>query len=162
MYYGAETTAPIFREGAMLMSRYWWLPDEELMPKISKKTLTVLKSLAEGQSYDQLLTRFPDLDISAAAREALTYIETNSISNGVMNNSQADDLLKRYPRSNDPWDDNDDKRLSGWFMKGVTVDDIAGKLKRAPQSIRNRLKHLGLLKNQGNGDMPRVMIQNID
>jgi hypothetical protein len=146
------------------MSRYWWLPDEELMPTISKKTLTVLKSLAEGQSYDQLITQFPDLDLSEAAREALSYIENNNLPDSPDKNTRAPwgDMLDEYPRSNAAWDDNDDKRLSGWFMKGVTIRDIATKLKRAPQSVRRRLEHLGLLKNQDNGNMPRVMVQNID
>lgn len=134
------------------------------MPGISKKTLIVLKSLAAGQSYDQLLSQFPDLDLSAAARETLSYIENNNLPDSPTDNPDApwSNLLDDYPRSNAPWNENDDKRLSGWFMKGVTIRDISTKLKRAPQSVRQRLEYLGLLKNQDNGNMPRVMVQNID
>lgn len=143
------------------MSTHWWLPDEEPMPKLSQKTLGILKQIAQEQSYDDVSTNIPDwLEVANAIKEVLAYVEAD--------NTPATDavatveLLAQYPRAHEAWTDNEDGKLSSLFNNDMPITDIAGTLQRDPASIRNRLRTLGLLPTQNNGNTPRVMVQNID
>lgn len=143
------------------MSTHWWLPDEEPMPKLSQKTLGILKQIAQEQSYDEASTNIPDwVEVANAIKEVLAYVEAD--------NTPTDDpaatveLLTQYPRAHDAWTADEDGQLSHLFNNKTAIDDIAGTLQRDPASIRNRLRTLGLLPKQNNGNTPRVMVQNID
>lgn len=131
---------------------------------LSENSFTILKYIAEGHSYDQILKVYPDLtyqDISFAAQEALAALNgktppVNSRERKII------ELRKRYPRAHRRWTQQEDNQLATLFSEGQSVHDIANTIGRNPSAIRRRMKKLGLSVITNDGDIPRVMVQNID
>ena len=53
-------------------------------------------------------------------------------------------LRTKYPKFNEPWDDNDIEELKKMYADGQPVQAMAEQLGRTPNSLRLRLKALGL------------------
>ena len=53
-------------------------------------------------------------------------------------------LRTKYPKFNEPWDDEEVEELKRMYADGQPVQAMAGQLGRTPNSIRLRLKALGL------------------
>ena len=50
----------------------------------------------------------------------------------------------RYKRAYEPWNKEEEKRLSMLYKQGATIQELAQELQRQPGGIRARLKKLGL------------------
>ena len=53
-------------------------------------------------------------------------------------------LRAKYPKFNEPWDDNDVDELKKMYADGQPLQEMAEQLGRTPNSLRLRLKALGL------------------
>jgi len=120
----------------------------------------VLGLIAEGYSYDRILTASPALtmgDIMASADLARQVVEQleDEHDNIEIHHSikfvfsqgkfvSLEKLRKKYPRAYQPWTVRDDNQLAEMFKKGARINDIAGQLQRQPGAIRVRLEKLGL------------------
>ncbi len=53
-------------------------------------------------------------------------------------------LRAKYPKFNEPWDDNDVDELKKMYADGQPLQEMAEQLGRTPNSLRLRLKAFGL------------------
>ena len=110
---------------------------------LSAQSVTVLKLIAEGRSYEQILVLQPDLtyrDIFDAAREALEMT-------GVMFSDYQErmaEIRRDHPRAYEPWTNEEDATLMRLAQAGRTVDEIAAQLQRQPSAIRGRMQKRNL------------------
>lgn len=110
---------------------------------LSPRSVAILKLIAAGHSYEQVLATDPALtylDIFAAAREALAVA-------GQANSAYARRLAamrERYPRAYTPWSCDEDQQLRELVAAGHSVDAISARLQRPPSAIRSRMQRLGL------------------
>jgi len=111
--------------------------------KLSEKAVMVLKSIAEGQSYAQIVDNNPDIsyiDIFNAAREALELIELKPDYHDKIASIKAE-----YPNAYEKWTDKDDEDLILLFEQDKSISELAEHFKRQPSAIGSRLKKLGLM-----------------
>lgn len=122
----------------------------------------VLRLVAEGYSYDQILKANPGLimgDIMATAELARQVIESLQDEHGDIDIGyeisfvfakgkfvSLDKLRQQYPRAYVEWTDREDNSLAEMFKKGAKIDDIARQHQRQPGAVRIRLRRLGLIK----------------
>jgi DNA-binding NarL/FixJ family response regulator len=110
---------------------------------LSTQSAAVLKLIAEGHSYEQILALQPDLtyrSIFDAAREALEVT-------GAMRSDYQERMSKirrDHPRAYEPWTDEEDASLVRLAQAGRTVDEIATQLQRQPGAIRSRMQKKNL------------------
>lgn len=120
----------------------------------------VLKLIAEGYSYDQILTANPTLtmgDIMASAdlaRQVIEQLEDEhnniEIHHGISfvfsrgKFVSLEKLREQYPRAYCEWTSREDNQLAEMFKKGAKIPDIAQEHQRQPGAIRARLEKLGL------------------
>ena len=107
-------------------------------PRLTPKSLQVLRLIADGLSYSQIIEREPSLnyhDIFFAAEEALWLDERfehwveeagpvapQAQPGGDSAMSRAKEL---HPRAYAPWDDREDSELKGQHQAGKPVADLA-------------------------------------
>jgi DNA-binding CsgD family transcriptional regulator len=114
----------------------------------------ILKLIARGHSYEQILAAHPGLtyrNIFRAAREALELlgpgdVEPTEPSSGTIR-VQDERLLRiraEHPRAYEPWTKEEDLRLGSMLAAGKTAEEIAEVLQRKRGAITSRLTKLGL------------------
>jgi transcriptional regulator with GAF, ATPase, and Fis domain len=110
--------------------------------RLNQKGVTVLRLIAEGHSYVQIVDTHADityLDIFTAAAEALEVLKSSS--------SYEDRMAKikqNHSRAYERWTDEEDRELAGMCQEGNKVAEMADHLGRQPSAIRSRLVKLGL------------------
>lgn len=110
---------------------------------LSERSVNVLKLIAEGRSYEQILTFQPDLtyrDIFDAAREALEA--TGEVLSDYQ--ERMAEVRRDHPRAYEPWTDEEDATLVRLSQAGRTVDEIAAQLQRQPSAVRSRMQKRNL------------------
>jgi Myb-like DNA-binding domain len=114
----------------------------EMTAKISEKSLAILKCIARGHSYEQILAAYPEityLDIFNAAQEAVQANEQSQ-------EEHIAKIRKRHPRAYEKWTDEEDEQLAQLFRQGVRPEAIAQKLQRQSVAIYSRLRKQGLMR----------------
>jgi DNA-binding NarL/FixJ family response regulator len=109
---------------------------------ITSKSATVLRLIAEGHSYNQIVELYADLtylDIFRAAEEALELLVPPA---------PKDDHLaavrQKHPRAYEPWLEDEESSLVRLYKEGLSTATIADRLQRQPSAIESRLRRLGL------------------
>ena len=88
--------------------------------KLSSESATVLKLIAEGRTYEQILALHPDLtylDIFDAAREALEITEKEPSAH----EERLATIRQAHPRAYEKWTDEEDARLARLVQSGHSV-----------------------------------------
>jgi hypothetical protein len=83
---------------------------------LSGKSVKVLRLIADGHSYSQIVDGNPDIkyrDIFYAAEEALRLNDTSSTYE-----ERLESIKKRYPRAYERWTENEDAQLEGHACPG--------------------------------------------
>lgn len=110
--------------------------------KLNRKSVTVLRLIADGHSYAQIVDSHADityLDIFAAAEEALELLESYSVYD-----ERVTKIKQKHSRAYERWMDEEDRELAGMCQEGNTVAEMADHLGRQPSAFRSRLMRLGL------------------
>ena len=115
---------------------------------LSEKSRRVLEQVAKGRTYEQILSRDPELsylDIFASAREALTLAgeEREDYT------ARLARIKQRHPRAYERWTDDEDAQLRREVQHGAPVAMIAERLQRQPSAIRSRMAKLGIDEDTG-------------
>lgn len=116
----------------------------------------ILRLIARGHSYEQILAAVPGLtyrNIFRAAHEALKLLgpedETTEPSPSIrVRDERLREIRAEHPRAYEPWTKDEDLRLGSMFAARKTVDEIADTLQRQRGAITSRLAKLGLLDEQ--------------
>lgn len=111
--------------------------------KLSQKSAAVLRLIADGRSYAQIVDSNADityLDIFAAAEEALGMLESPP-----EYDERIAKVKQSHPRAYERWTEEEDRELTGMYREGGTVAEMADHLGRQPSAIRSRLKRLNLM-----------------
>jgi hypothetical protein len=129
-------------------------------PRLSSKSIQVLKLIAEGHSYSRIVENDSCLnyhDIFFAAEEAVWLDERigswaeeagRPIVNSRPTSVNAMDLAKKlHPRAYLKWSEHEEGVLKGMFSGGKGIEELARFFKRQPSAIRSRLRKLGLIKD---------------
>jgi DNA-binding NarL/FixJ family response regulator len=122
------------------------MKDEGKRSQLSNRSYSILSAIAEGRSYDQILSANPELtyhDIFWAAGQALEVAE-QSDSDSTYEDRMAE-IRKAHPRAYDAWTSEEESRLKELNASGTTVAEIAQLLQRQPSAIRSRMQRLGLI-----------------
>ena len=126
------------------------------------KVTDVLRLIAKGFSYPQILQTLPDLvvaDIQASAKLALTFLEQYVTAEGrisldhviqitasagrIVNLSK---VREQHPRAFMAWKTTEETRLIEEFRSGMPVEEIARHHQRKVTAIQKRLIKLGLIQ----------------
>ena len=110
---------------------------------LSPKSVAVLRMIAEGRTYDQMLTIYNELtyfDIFRAAREALDLAHDA----GHERRDSLDAIRKSHPRAYEPWSSEEELKLRQLVETGQDTNEIAAQLQRQPGAIRSRILRLKL------------------
>ena len=124
-------------------------------PRLSAKSLQVLRLIADGLSYAQIIEREPALnyhDIFFAAEEALWVDEKLS---AWLAEAQTAGLARpaanrpnwKHARKYEPWTRSEDDKLAAMHSAGKDKKEIAEELQRQTSAITHRLRGLGLIKD---------------
>jgi len=100
---------------------------------LSERSRRILKEIAAGKTYEQILASDPELsypDIFAAAKEALSSARGSS--------SRPKRLTRPLPAASGQWTADDDALLRSLTAQGQSDAAIAGKLQRKPSAVRDR------------------------
>jgi hypothetical protein len=108
---------------------------------LSATSTAVLKLIAEGYTYEQILSSHPALTylhIFEAAREAL------DVAGGMEHNydRRLAEIRRVSPRAYQPWTVEEDAQLVALVQAGQSVDRIAEHLQRQPSAINSRIVRL--------------------
>ena len=109
---------------------------------LSANARTILKFIAEGYSYEQILsssTEFTYLDIFKAASEALQVDDHNSSAY----HRRLSEIRRSHPRAYEKWNPEEDARLAELFGAGADLQEITLELQRQKGAIISRLRKLG-------------------
>jgi len=109
--------------------------------RLSEKSVKVLRLIAEGHSYSQIVDGHPEVsyrDIFNAAEEALRLNETPSEYEEHMAA-----IKRKHPRAYERWTQDEDTRLATLYAQGTPIDELAAHFQRQPSAIRSRLEKLG-------------------
>lgn len=107
---------------------------------LSEKSTTILKAIADGRSYGQIVEGNPTLtylDIFNAAKEALSLL---SLAARPANTLEA--KRQTYPNAYTPWTKEDDERLKTLVAAGEKVTRIAEVFGRQPSAIQSRINKI--------------------
>lgn len=110
--------------------------------RLSPKTVVVLRLIADGQGYGQIVDGHPSityLDIFAAAREAL---ELNEAPSDYQQRLVA--IKAEFPMAYEPWSAEDDEHLQAMHAAEDSTAEMVETFQRQPSAIRSRLSKLGL------------------
>ncbi len=127
------------------------------------KVTDILDMIARGNSYKQILTELPQLnvgDIMAAAQFAFEILNDLivegsdhirlegrlTLTNGKYVNLTK--LRKEHPRAYVKWESGEDDNLKRLFQQGKNYNEISEILMRQHGAIVARLKFLGLIKDR--------------
>lgn len=119
----------------------------------SSKSVAVLKLIADGHSYEQILAAYPTLtylDIFGAAQEALVLAGEASTEH----QQRLARIRAKHPRAYEKWIEEEDQQLRQLVQAGVKVKDIAAQLQRQLGAIQSRIEKLGLADDQGSALHP--------
>jgi hypothetical protein len=108
--------------------------------RLSEKSKTVLKGIADGKTYNQIVESSHGItfhDIFAAAKEALEVAGV-----GQTTTDRLTDIRGRYPNAYKAWSEKDDELLKSLVHSRVSVDEIADRFERQPSAIRSRINKL--------------------
>jgi RNA polymerase-binding transcription factor DksA len=100
---------------------------------LSERSRRILKQIAAGKTYEQILASDPELsypDIFAAAKEALSSVRGSS--------SRPKRLSRPPSAASGQWTADEDALLRELTAQGRSDAAIAGKLQRKPSAIRDR------------------------
>lgn len=125
---------------------------------LSEKSVTILRDLASGRTYEQVLARYPAWDyqdIFASFREALgeadlshaPAIQVVTSTSRAQTRHSAERLRQvkeRYPQAYERWTADDDALLLRMVRDRVPISQISNALRRQPGGIRSRISQLGL------------------
>lgn len=106
--------------------------------ELSDKSRAILKAIAEGHSYDQMLSSGLGSsyhDIFQAAAEALNAAAEALNIMGYATNVTAYDqrvaaIRQRHPHAYEPWSTEEERQLTALFGSGKTLNEIAEALQR--------------------------------
>jgi hypothetical protein len=113
---------------------------------LSQTSRTILKAIAKGHTYEQILVQelaWTYHDIFQAAAEAIEVADRQVGGEGY--ETRMAKIQAEHPRAYQPWNEEEDARLTELFQKHVSVTDIAKTLQRQPGAIRSRLSKLNLV-----------------
>ena len=114
--------------------------------RLSEKSVKVLRLIAEGHSYSQIVdghSKISYRDILNAAEAALRLNETPS-----EYQERLAAIKQKHPRAYEPWTLNEDIRLAALHAEGAPIDELATRFQRQPSAIRSRLEKLALKPDQ--------------
>lgn len=117
---------------------------------VSDITALVLEQIAQGRSYEQILSRYPDLtylDIFNAAAEALGIVGKDASTHA----ERLAHIKKEHARAYEHWTEAEDTRLKAAVQAGEPIRAIAKTHQRQPSAIQSCIAKLGL----ADGTMPR-------
>jgi DNA-binding NarL/FixJ family response regulator len=112
--------------------------------ELGPRSVAVLKLIAEGHTYEQILSLHPDLtylNIFDAAREALEV--TGAVRSA--HEERIAEIRKAHPRAYEPWTDEEDATLAQLVRSGQSIEEIATKLQRQPSAVRGRMRKRSLV-----------------
>jgi len=113
--------------------------------ELSEKSRTILEAIAEGRSYEQILSAKLAVtyhDIFHAAAEALSI--TEGVKLGKTFDERMAEIRQVCPRAYEKWSPDEDAKLTTLFQSGSSVKEIAKTLQRQPSAICSRLAKLSL------------------
>lgn len=124
------------------------MPSENAL--LSTKAVAVLEAIANGYTYEQILTIHPGmtyLDIFSAARNALERIASFSSETRAKPVPKAvgktlDEYRQADPRAYEKWTEEEEEALIQLMQTGHTIRNAAELLQRKPSAIRSRLEKL--------------------
>jgi hypothetical protein len=121
--------------------------------KLSSEAARVLRLIARGHSYEQVLTLEPTLtyrDIFGAAEEALALCSVDKKRSRISEHQR--NVRHDYLRAYEIWTVREDEQLTRMVGAGQSVEAIAAQLQRQPTAITSRMVKLGLAGTTVNGD----------
>jgi DNA-binding CsgD family transcriptional regulator len=123
--------------------------------------LDVLRMIARGHSYSQILEAYPALvmsDITRAVQACIDILEKRLPADGMVDADRSigatadggqpisiEQLRRRYPRAYERWEQTEQDRLVALFEKGKPFNEIADSLGRNVGAVVSRLKRIGLI-----------------
>jgi len=111
--------------------------------RLSAKSKVVLTLIANGYTYERILSSHPDLtyhDIFKAAREALeSAVETDNEDSRTLSR-----IRRTHPHAYEKWSDQEVAQLERLVRLGKGVDEIAMLHGRQPSAIRSRMARMNL------------------
>ena len=114
--------------------------------RLSEKSFKVLRLIADGHSYSQIVDSHTDInyhDIFEAAEEALRL---NDPPSGYETRMVI--IKQKYPRAYERWTQNEDADLAAMDAQGMPLKELAAHFQRQPSPIRSRLEKLSSKPNQ--------------
>jgi len=121
----------------------------------------ILELIAKGNSYKQILTELPQLNIGdiMAAAQFCNEIISDLIVEGdhirlegrltltakIVNLTK---LRQEHPRAYEKWEPAEDDNLKRLFQQGKRINEISEILMRQPGAILSRLRMMGLIKDR--------------
>src|SRR5436309_689717 len=114
--------------------------------RLSRKSVKVLRLIADGHSYSQIVDSHADIsyrDIFDAAEEALRLSDPPS------DYEERMAIIKqKHPRAYERWTPNEDTDLTAMYAQGTSLDQLVAHFQRQPSAIRSRLEKLASRANQ--------------
>lgn len=113
--------------------------------RLSGNARNILKLIAEGRSYEQILRSNDELtylDIFKAASEALRLDEPG----GSDYHRRLSEIRNCHPRAYERWTLEEDAQLAELFEAGTETHSIADNLQRQQSAVLNRLRKLDLIR----------------
>ncbi|MDQ7024695.1 MAG: hypothetical protein Q9P44_03970 [Anaerolineae bacterium] len=107
--------------------------------QLSEQARNILQLIAEGYTFEQILTDYSASHIQTAAHEALAIDAATHPSIHPPNKR-----VKTNVRTYEVWTEKEDSLLLERVENGVSLPDIATELERHPMTIRRRITQLGL------------------
>ena len=108
-----------------------------------ENVVRVLSLIAEGRSYEQIVSLYPDLtykDVFRAAEEAVKVISSPKSSYQV----RLGEIKRQHPRAYEKWTEIEEDRVRQMHTEGKSDREIADELHRQPSAISSRIPKLGL------------------
>jgi DNA-binding CsgD family transcriptional regulator len=128
---------------------------------LSVKSEKILRMIAEGHSYEQIMKAEPGvtyLDIFGAAKEALEFAGQSVEAGEDMGEAEKKSIAKvreKHPRAYMPWTREEEKRLVALYRDGLMPKEISERLERQPSAIRSRIERLVSSEDTGPPTEPR-------
>lgn len=113
--------------------------------ELGESSRMILEAIAEGRSYDQILSvglAATYYDIFRAAAEALDIAERVKI--GKTYEQRMAEIRQAHPRAYEKWLAEEDAKLTSLFCSGSSIRELAQTHERQPSAIRSRLAKLNL------------------
>ena len=105
---------------------------------LSGRALPLKDSCSNEEIQEALLEVLAHCSIESSEQYLVRLKEEKAAARHAKQNEYA----KRYPRSGEPWQDEEEKQLLRMHRKGFNIYKIANILERTPGAIADRLKKL--------------------